>query len=253
MARARHFAEKALELDPELALAQSVMGGVRLHADWDFEGAEEQFLRALDLDPGSVLAHQQYAVLLSYSGRIAEAIEQLEIARDLDPLTPDPGGVGLGRLYEMQGEPERALAAWAEKEALAPSYLPPYVARGDYLCRAGRYEEAIPLLTKALASEEPWPVANLAYCYAISGREDAARAKLAELTALAESQYVTPVGMARVHVGLGETEAAFAELERAYELRSLRLLGLRRDPHWQPLHNDPRYGSLLRRIGFPES
>jgi tetratricopeptide (TPR) repeat protein len=121
MARARHFAEKALELDPQLATAHSVMGGVRLHADWDFEGAEEQFLRALDLDPGSVLAHQQYATLLSYSGRFAEAIEHLEIARDLDPLTPDPGGVGLGYLYEMQGEPERAVAAWTEKESFAPS------------------------------------------------------------------------------------------------------------------------------------
>lgn len=253
MERARQAAQKALDLDPELAVAHSAMASVRVHADWDFEGAEQSYIHALDLEPGLVAAHQQYAVLLTYTGRIPAAIEHFETARDLDPLLPDPGGVDLGGLYEMNGEPERALAAWTEREKLAPSYLSTYVRHGTYLCRAGQYDEAIALITRALASETSWSAANLAYCLALAGRRDEAIAKLGELTNLAGMQYVSPVGLALVHMALGDRDAAFAALERGFELRSLRMLGLRSFPSWEPLRGDPRFDDLLRRIGFPES
>ena len=250
MVRARSAAEKALELDPELGAAHAAMASVRLHADWNFEAAEAQFLRALDLDPGSWITHQQYAVLLAYSLRTPEAIKHLEIAQDLDRLARDPGGTDLGRVYESNGEPERAVAFWKQRESLAPSYVA-YVPHGNYLCRQGRYAEAIALLEKAQPSV--WATANLAYCHAISGRRDAARSKLLELTTPAQTRYVSPVALALVHTGLGDLDAAFGELERAYALRDLRLLTLRRSPHWQLLADDPRYATLVRRIGFPGS
>lgn len=250
MARARRFAVKALELDPELSLAHSAMGTLRMYADWDFAGAEEQHRHALELDPGSVIGHQQYAVLLAYTGRAGEAIAHMEKARDLDPLSGDPAGVELGRLYELQGEPERALAIWTDTK-MTPLYSRMYLPHGDFLCRAGRYEEASALLERGLGPEANWNAALLAYCHAISGRPEEARALLADLEARAEVEYVTPVALAIVHVGLGEADAAFAALERAFELRSLRILSIAMDPHWKPLRSDPRYHDLLRRIGLP--
>jgi len=251
MAKARDYAQKALELEPELALAHVMVAGVRLHGDWDFERAEEGFRRALELDPGSVIGHKQYANLLAYTGRIDEAIEHLETARDLDPLAPDPGYLDLGLLYEVRGETERAAAAWTRMQEQMPDYPHPLMNHGVHLCRTGRPAEGIPLLERALAAGDPWPAANLAWCQAISGRREEARATLAELTTRAEREYVTPVALALVHVGLGDVDAAFEALERAHALRSLRILGLTLDPRWEPLRSDPRYRDLVRRIGLP--
>ena len=252
MERARRYAQKALDLDPELGIAHTTMAMIRVSGDWDFAGAEEQFRLGLDLDPGSAHGHLQYGLLLSYLGRIPEAIGQMKTARDLDPLAT-PGGTNLGFLYELNGEPERALAAWTRRETLAPSQLSTYATHGDYLCRTGHEQEALALLTRAGVSDLPWHASKLAYCQAISGRTDAALAILAQLAARAEREYVSPLALARVHVGLGQTDEAFAALERAYELRAPGIVGLRRDPHWRALYDDPRYDDLLRRIGFPES
>lgn len=251
MTKARDYAQKALELEPELALAHVMVAGVQLHGDWDFERAEAGFRRALELDPGSVIGHKQYSNLLAFTDRIEEAIEHLEIARDLDPLAPDPGYTDLGFLYEVRGESGQAVAAWTRMEEQMPGYLQPLLNRGSHLCRTGRPEEALALFEQALARGDPWPAANLAWCQAISGRREDARATLAELAARAEREYVTPVALALVHVGLGDVDAAFEALERAYALRSLRILGLALDPRWEPLRSDPRYRDLVWRIGLP--
>lgn len=251
MARARRHAEKALELDPDLSLAHTSMALVRMYADWDFARADEQHRRAVELDPGSVIGHLQYAILLAYTGRIEEAIAHMEKKRDLDPLSSDPAGVDLGRLYEVHGEPERAVATWKETVTLTPDYVPSALSYGDFLCRSGRTDEAIGLLERVLAPERPWAIATLAYCHAISGGSERARALLAGLEGRAAIEYVTPVALALVHVGLGETDAAFAALERAYELHSLRILSLDFDPRWEPLRSDPRYRDLVERIGLP--
>ncbi len=255
MARARPFAEKALELDPDLAAAHASMALIRYHGDWDFARAEAGFKHAIDLDPGWVFARQQYSVLLASLGRLDEAIEQMEIAHDLDPFTFDPVGFDLGRLYELTGERDRALAQWKQTLALAPNYFQPHMRLGDYYCRAGQPEKAIPRLSRAieLSSDDPWLVANLGYCYAISGSREDARRTVRELGELSSRGYVTQVGPALIHVGLGEADEAFAALERAYELRALRIKDLKIDPRWDPLRSDPRFQDLLRRIGFPES
>jgi tetratricopeptide (TPR) repeat protein len=252
MALARQTIEKALALDPELARAHTILGSIETHGGWNFERAEEHFERGLELDPGLVIGHQMLGILLAYTGRLDEATARLETARDLDPLTSDPAGVDLGRLYALRGETERALAYWTEMGDLAPRYAQPFLSHGDFLCRHGETERAIALLEHAagLVPGDPWFLANLGHCFAISGRTDQAREVLETLENLARSQYVSPVGPALVHTALGETDAAFAALERAYDLRSIRTLLLTLDPRWRPLHSDPRYADLVQRIGL---
>ncbi len=114
MARARSYAERAIELAPDLADSRTALGTVQYFGDWDWEGAERSYRRALDLDPGYVLAHQQYAILLAHQQRFDEALRHLERARDLSPLAFDARGVNPGLIHEILGEGERAVAYWQE-------------------------------------------------------------------------------------------------------------------------------------------
>jgi serine/threonine-protein kinase len=252
MARARVQAEKALELDPDLSDAHVSMALIRGYGDWDRVGAEKEYERAIELDPGNAFARQQYALHLAGLGRLDEAIEQMEIAHDLDPLAFDPMGYDLGRLYELTGQIEPALAHWEDRAKLAPNYHQPQLRLGDYYCRQGEADRAIPYLRRAieLSPDDPWMVANLGYCYAISGRRNEAVQMLGLLAERAASEYVTPVGIALIHVGLGQKEAAFDALERAYDIRAMRLKDLRIDVRWDPLRDDPRFGAMLRRVGL---
>lgn len=252
MARARVQAEKALELDPELSEAHVSMAMVLAYADWNWPSAENEFKRALELDPGNSYGHQQYGLHLASVARLDEAIEQMEIARDLNPLAFDPMGYDLGRLYELRGDPERALAYWKERAELVPSYPQPHLRLGDYYCRQGEADRGIRHLKRAveLSPDDPWMVAALGYCYAISGRRNEAVQTLGALAERAASEYVTPVGPALIHLGLGQREAAFGALERAYAVRAMRLRDLLVDLRWDPLRKDPRFSALLRRVGL---
>jgi tetratricopeptide (TPR) repeat protein len=252
MALAKRTIEKALALDPDLPQAQTVAGSIETHGSWDFERAEAHFERALELDPALVMGHQQLGTMLAYTGRLEEATRHMEIAKDLDPLTSDPAGVDLGRLYALRGDTEKAIAYWKEISELDPYYAQPIVSHAEHLCASGEAALAIELLDRAvdLVPEDPWFLANRGHCYAISGRAEKARADLAALATQASSEYVSPVGPALVHIGLGENEEAVAALERAYELRSIRLLSLILDPRWEPLHQDPRYLDLVLGVGL---
>lgn len=252
MALARRTAEKALQLDAELPEAHTIVASIATHGAWDFERAEEQLEQSLALDPGVVMSHQQLGLLFAYTGRLEEAIAQMEIAKDLDPLTSDPAGVDLGRLYERRGDTQRAVAYWTETAALAPRYAQPMLSHGEFLCRRGETQRAIELLERAvgLVPGDPWFLANLGHCLAFTGRTEQAHEIIARLVTLSSYGYVDPVGFALVHMALGETDASFAALERAYEVRSMRILLLTLDPRWEPLHDDQRYGDLVQRIGL---
>ncbi len=252
MAKARVFAEKALELDPDLAAAHTSMGMIRAFGDWDFERAEKDYQRAIDLDPGYPHAHLLYGLLLASLGRLDEAIEQMEIGYDLDPLSFDLGNISLGKLYELQGREDRAIAHWEEKIDLAPRYYGPHLSLGSYYCRKGDPEKGLASLRRAmeLSPEDPWIVANLGYCHAVAGREIEARKILEELEELSSTEYVTPVGLALIHVGLGEVDDAFETLERGYDYRSIRMMMLLSDSRFWVLDEDPRFGALIERIGL---
>ncbi len=207
--------------------------------------------RALVLDPGFGWGHSQYARLLAETARFDEALVHFERARDLDPESFTAGGTGLGRLLEWMGREDEALAYWDQRIELSPAHYAPYLRKGDLYCRNGRVDEALPLLERAeqLNRLDPWVTSVRGYCLARAGRREAALAVLHELEEIDRKGYVTPLAFALMHVGLEDRERAFEALERAYALRSLRLVSIGVDPRFDPIRDDPRFDELLRRFG----
>ena len=141
MAKARPLARKAMELAPDLAEPHCTMGMIHAYADWDWETAERDMQRALELDPGFGWAHSQYARLLAETARFDEALVHFERSRDLDPEAYDASGTDLGRLLEWMGREDEALAYWDERIELSPAHYSPYMRKGDLYCRNGRVDD----------------------------------------------------------------------------------------------------------------
>ncbi len=255
MAEASETLQRALELDPDHELTQMALGTLYLYKDWDWTNAQRALDRAITRNPGMGWAHLVYAELLSFLGRWEEAIAHAERLHELDPLATSPGWMDLGRMYELNGEDEQAVATWMRKLELAPNYYDPHRHLGNYYCRVGRLEEAFAELQRArhLSLDDPFVAADLGHCYATSGRLEDAKGILAELDELAAEAYVSPMSRALILIGLGAHDEAFRWLEKAYELRALLLLTINVDPRYDALRSDPRFDDLVRRVGFPEA
>lgn len=245
MPKARDAALKALTLDEGLAEAHAALGFVRLFYDYDFAGAEREFMRAIELNPNHALPQQRYSQLLTYLGRSEEALAKIRRAQELDPLS-----LIVNRGY------------------------------GERLFDARRYDEAIAQLHRTLELDNNFSLAysTLALVYQAQGNYAAsveAIVKAFELTgrqeyaALARESFVKggwPAYLramlehrrnlwaytrASYHASLGDKEKAFAELNKSYEKRETSLVRLKIDPRLDPLRDDPRFPELLRKVGFP--
>jgi len=252
MPKAKAAALAALERDDTLAEGHAALGLVTWKYDGDWAAAEREFQRAIELNPGYVWAHQIYALQLKDMGRLEEAIEQLERARELDPLADSPVWVDLGELYALNGDFEKALAEWRRTEEINPNFHGTHQRRGNANCQRGSFDEAIPSLERArsLSPEDPLIAADLAYCYAREGRPEAARRILEEIEATSRTKYVSPMSFALIHLGLGEKDETFEHLEEACELRANQIRSIWGDPRYTPLRSDERFQELLRCIGL---
>jgi tetratricopeptide (TPR) repeat protein len=225
---------------------------VLLMADWDWAGAERSLRKALELNPGYVRGHLDYAELLAYQGKLDEAMARFQIAEQLDPFWVSSVNFDRGSIHALRGEPEKALSAWKRALELAPDYYRTHLHIGNHLCGTGVYQEALASLerARALSPGDSHIAADIGYCHAISGRPDEARKLLRELEEQSEVRYISPLAPALIRVGLGEKEEALEALERAYQVRALLLTSIRIDPRYRPLRSDPRFVDLLRRIGL---
>lgn len=249
---AREFALKTLELDPENAGGHACLARLRLMVEFDFAGSEADFRRALDLQPGDAFTHHAYAFYLSYMGRHEEAITEVNLARDLDPLAPRiRANVGLmlsraARYKEARQELEEALELYPRHHATY-SYL------SDVCKMTGRYEEGIAHLNKAIALlDHPGFSAQLAILYAESGETDRARAMIEELTERAKTEFVSKVYFAAAYGSVGDMDIAFKLLEEAFADREAGLLSLGADPFFSMFRSDPRFIAILKRIGISD-
>jgi TolB-like protein/class 3 adenylate cyclase/Tfp pilus assembly protein PilF len=254
MERASAAAHRALELDPDLPAAHTSMGLVRLFGEWDWTQAERDVQRALELSPSDAFAHMVYAVLLGFLGRLDEALEQSHLALSLDPLDADAVGEH-GNLLDWAGETEEARRYWRQAIELDPEYQLAYRSLGLSLCTEGRVPEALEVFEqgRAISSDDPLVLGDLGYCYATAGRPDDARRILRRIEAQAEQMFVSPVSRANIHLGLGEVDEAFLWLEEAHRVHAFWLTRIGVDPRYQRLSDDPRFDSLLRRIGLRSS
>lgn len=242
MPKGEAAARRALELDAELAEAHASMGAIHEVFHWDWTRAQEHYRNALRLNPGYVTARQWYALALAHRARFPEALAQIQIAVDADPLSfLLNGSVAvihyLARSWDASEEfCHRALE-------INPHHEPAHFTLGLVHQQRGNVDAARASLEKALSISrgEPHVVAAL-------GALERDRARLEGLAELSLTRDVSPVHFATVHAALGETDRAIEWLERAADARSGWLVYLATEPRFDALRDDPRFAAILARL-----
>ena len=251
--KARAAALKALEIDSELAEAHTSVAMIKFCQDWDWTGAEEGFQRAVSLNPNYVTAHHWYALLLATTGRLDEARVEIERAVKLDSLSSLMRTAAGWRVYAAARQYDQAAHELRLGVELDPLNGTAHRRLGAVYVLAGKHKEAIAELREGvrLSGETPIAQADLGHAYGVAGMQAEVRKVLDELRRLSRSHYVDATRFALVYTGLGERDRAMEWLEKAYERRDMGLIMLRPDPRFDPLRNDPRYQSLIRRMKLP--
>ncbi len=250
MPKARGAAQKALEIDDTLGEAYAAMAIVNANYYWEWLTAEREFKRAVELSPNYATAHHYYGLYLVENGRFDEATHELVEAQRLDPLSLSIAvtavyPVAYGRQYD------EAIKRLQKIIEMDPDFYPAHVLLGETYENKKLYDEAITEIQKAHSLGDSWfTLAYLGHAYAVSGRRSEAQMVLDQLRERAKRSHVSPFGMAMVYAGLSEKDQAFMWLEKAYEERAEELLLLKVDPKFDSLRSDPRFASLLRRIGL---
>ena len=250
-AAARHAAV-ALELDDKLAEPHASLGYVKLYHGWDWDGAEREFRRAIDLDRSNAAAHQWLATFLLAAGRADEALDEIRWAHAGDPLSRAIN-TDVGFIHYYSGRYDEAIKQLDAVLEMDPEFPPAHLWRGRSLQELGQHDAAIAAFQRVDEQLQGWPVSIAArgHAQALCGRTAAAHETIAELRQLATRLFVTAYGIALVYAGLGETDAAFAWLDRAFEERSHWLVWLRLDPRWGNMRTHARFLELVSRLNYP--
>jgi TolB-like protein/DNA-binding winged helix-turn-helix (wHTH) protein/Tfp pilus assembly protein PilF len=250
--KAKKLAQKALELDGDLAIGHAALGFVLCYSDWDWPAAEAEFKRANELEPNGEGGHSVYALYLGSMGRREEAIAEIKRGLEVDPLSV-LDRVNLGWSYWTAGNSEEAIAQFQKILEIAPDSPDAHQGLGLAYASENRLAEAIVEMQKAVTASEDnaWIIADLGYVYAVAGKRKEAYRVLKDLTKISKRKYVSAYLVAVVYAGLGEEELAFRWLTRALEERSDLLVSLKVDPSLASLRPDSRFQALLRRVGLP--
>jgi TolB-like protein/DNA-binding winged helix-turn-helix (wHTH) protein len=265
MPKVRDAASQALQLDENLAEAHTSLACVEMIFNWNWAGAEREFKRAIELNPSYTPAHVWYAHFLAAMGRSDESLAEVKRSLELDPfsiftLDFSDWTYYLDRHYDLALEQTRRTLELAGQEMQWSHYDV-----GQIYDAAGRHREAIEEYIKA---QEAFGLthgrlAELQTAYQQSGEQgywrkslefcqDASkvRRKFATASGYGFCDYVKDLYIALFHVRLGEFDAAFQSLESAYTKHETELIFLKVDPQWDSVRSDPRFQSLLRRIGL---
>jgi TolB-like protein/DNA-binding winged helix-turn-helix (wHTH) protein/Tfp pilus assembly protein PilF len=251
--KARDAARRALDIDPDLAEAETSLATLKFNYDWDWSGAEEGFQRAIQFNPSYATAYQRYSLYLMAMGRFQDGFEQINKARELDPLSISIN-FSLGwRLY-MARQYDRAIEQLRNTLEMDPSYELPHLVVGQAYEQKGAFSLAIPELRKAvdLSHGTPLMISALAHAYARAGNKEEAEKLLTDLVRQSKKQYVSPYYFAVVYVGLGENEKAMQWLEKAFADRSNGLVFMKVEPELDNLRSNPQFAALQQRVKLPE-
>jgi TolB-like protein/DNA-binding winged helix-turn-helix (wHTH) protein/Tfp pilus assembly protein PilF len=250
--KAKAAALKALEIDPTLSEAETSLATVKFNYDWDWEGAAAGFAKAIQDNPSYATAYQRYSLYLMAMGRPEASFDEINKARELDPLSISIN-FSLGwRLY-MARQYDRAIQQLRNTLEMDPSYELPHLVLGLSYAQKGAFDLAIPELRRAveLSHGTPLMTSALANAYARSGNRAEAEKLLAGLIAESKRQYVSPYYLAVVYVGLGKKEEALDCLEKAFADRSNGLVFLKVEPELDDLRSNPRFAALEQKLKFP--
>jgi len=248
--KGKEAALKALEIDDTLAEAHtSLANAMKFYFDW--KSAEKEFKRAIELSPNYATAHHWYAYDLMLMDRHDEAIEEINLAQELDPhsliINANMGYV----LYNARRY-YQAIEYYMNALEMDPNFWVLHQYLGRAYVQKGKYEEAIAEFQEAitLSGRLQENMGDLGYCYAVSGRKAEAMKVVSELKEQSKQKYVSPYHIALIYVGLGQKNQAFEWLNKAIEEPDLFLVHLKVDPRFDSLRSDPRFTTLLKKMGL---
>jgi TolB-like protein/Tfp pilus assembly protein PilF len=247
--KAKAAAAKALGIDETMAEAHAGLGWIKMTCDWDWQGSEREFKRALEINPNDGTARQWYGQYFVARGRLDEGIAEERRALEAEPLLLAIS-LTLGTSLERARRYDQAIEELRKTLDMDPSFVQGRLHLGRAYEQKGMFADAIAELRQAvsLSGGAPRCVSALGHVYAVSGQRRMAEQALAWLQEQAKQRYVPPYDIAEIYAGLGQKEQAFQYLEIAYADHSSWMLFLRVDPPFDPIRGDPRYQDLLRRM-----
>ncbi len=249
---AQSAARQALALDPGLAAAHRALAVAQACYEFDWRAAESEFQKALELDPNDAANHREYGFYLAGLGRLDEAMREMSRAQELDPLSP-PANAGVAEIWQWSRADREAIRQYRKALRLDPRLAWALANLAEVYELEGMDREAREAIEKEDGSAPPFESALLrAEFEARAGRKPDAEKALAKLRPPAANTYVPASRLAAVYAALGDKDAAFASLDRAYEERDAGLARLEADPAFDPLRSDPRFAHLLARLGLPQ-
>lgn len=248
MAIAKSYASKAIDLDPTLAEPHTTLAFTSWLMDWDKVAAEKEFLRAIELNPKYATAHHWYSRFLRGVGRLDEAFREIKRAEEVDPLSLVIIN-NLAEIYIDRGDLQSAARECQRMIDLDPNFWPVHQTLGIVLTKQGRYAEALVEAEKSneLSKRGNASLALLGHVYAKLRQRNQVDAVLKELEKRYANRSAEGRDVAIVYAGLGDTDQAFAWLEKAFADHSVFVAFLRLEPLMEPLQGDARWEELLRR------
>lgn len=243
----------AVLLDEESAEAHTSLAHVKSTQDWDWLDAEREFRRANSLNPRYATAHHWYAMsCLVALGRLEEALEEMQVAHALDPVSSIINR-DIAVVYYYKRDFEMALEQCDRTIDQNPYFTPAYLTLGLIQQQREDFEESTAALQHALqlSPQSPGLRSALARSLAALGKAKEAQRILHDLSELATIRYVSPFELAATHFALKQIEQGFQLLSKAYEDRCFEVISIKMDPKFDVFHCDPRFVSLLDQLGLP--
>ena len=252
--QAKAAAQEALRLDPTLAEAHTFLAYSLVISDWNWAEAERSFKRAIELDPNNSTAHFRYGqIYLAPVGRHDEAIAEIKRGLDLEPLDINMGAT-LAWAYVVTGLKDNGIEQARKTYDLDPSHPLGRWILSQVSSELGMYDQAISISEQWLQVDprNQFALRDAGIAYAKAGQRDKAEEMIGRFRDIAKTQYVPTCRIAAIYGALGETDKAFAELNKAFEVRDWELFRMNVDTYWRPLRGDRRFAALVKRLNLPE-
>jgi TolB-like protein/Tfp pilus assembly protein PilF len=248
--KARQAVLRALEIDGALGEGYATLAHLRLH-DWDWAGLDNDFQRALELNPGHAFAYYWYAEYLMAMSRVDESIAMVTAAHEIDPLSPGLSAA-FGMILYLGRRYDQAFGCLRSALEVDAGHFLLHLRLGLVCLQTPMKDLAIDEMQTAvtLSGRSTETLTGLAQAYGAAGRRAEMLGIVGELEQEAGQRYVSPYNMARIGAAAGEDEQAFSWLERAYEEHNPDLIELASEPVFDRMRRDPRFAVLLRRVGW---
>jgi tetratricopeptide (TPR) repeat protein len=252
MPQAKTAALRAIELDDSLAEAYTALGNYLIQYEFDLEGSEKEFRRAIELNPNSAVAHQALAYRLMVVKRFDESFAELKLAEEIDPLSPTVG-MSIGATLVYARRYDEGIAHFRRMLGRDPGFSLAHGYLGWAYGAKGMYPEAVAeARTSVELTNSSFLKGYLALWLGKAGNRTEAQQLLAELKKSAAEGYVRPNTLGMVYIGLGDKAKGLDQLENEVSSRGPLAIRFSVAPEWDDVRSEPRFKAMLRRMNLPE-